>query len=37
MSYQNQITSIHVPEALVGVPLPVEIWRANGAAQAPER
>lgn len=33
MSYQVQIASIHVPEALVGVPLPVEIVGANGAVQ----
>jgi hypothetical protein len=33
MSYQIRITSIHVPEALAGVPLPVEIVGANGAVQ----
>lgn len=33
MSYQVQITSIHVPEALAGVPLPIEIVGANGSVQ----
>ena len=41
MSYQVQITSIHVPEALAGVPLPIEIVGANGCGAArgadPER
>lgn len=33
MSYQVWITSIHVPEALVGVPQPVEIVGPNGAVR----
>lgn len=33
MSYQVRIISIHVPEALAGVPLPVEIVSANGAVR----
>lgn len=33
MSHRVQITSIHVPEALVGVPLPVEIVGASGSVQ----
>ena len=33
MSQKVQITSIHVPDALAGVPLPVEIVGANGMVQ----